>query len=266
MSEPIELRRLTIMPTLKCTLKCKLCCNYMTMFENPKHVPVEEIIHDIDRVFKLVDYTEWLQLVGGEIFMRRDLWKIFDHCLKYKDKFQKLILITNATLLPSKEDLEVLKKYKDGVQVQISDYGKHSYAANEMAEIFEKEGIPFVIKRYHGDIQHYSGWVDNTHFHDRGKNDEDLKEQFENCGQVIMKNFHMYNGKLHGCARSLMATTLGKIEPASRDYIDLNDNKMSNEEKREIIRHFNDSPRVSCRSCISFSEDAERFAAAEQIN
>jgi hypothetical protein len=236
------------------------------MFDQPEHVPTDEIIRDINRIFELVDFTEWLQFVGGEIFMRHDLWEVYRHCLNNrKSKFDKLILITNATLLPCDKDIEVMREYGGNAQVQISDYGEHSYKTKELSALLSENNIPFVIKRYHGDLQHYGGWIDNTHFTDRGKNDEALREQFEHCGQVAMRNFHLYRGVFHGCARSLTASALGKIVPARRDYVDLNDAGMSNEEKREIIRHFNDSPRVSCRSCVSFNEDVERYKAAEQI-
>lgn len=264
MPEPLNLRRLAIMPTLKCTLRCKLCSNYMTMFKNPQHVPADELIRDVDRIFELVDSTEWLQFVGGEVFMRRDLSGLYEHCLIYKDRFDKLILITNATLLPCESDVTVFKKYGEHMQVQISDYGEHSPKVAAMTALFEENKIPFVVKKYHGDVQHYGGWVDNTHFEDRGKSEEALREQFEHCGQVAMRNFHMYRGKLHGCARSLMASTLGKITPAARDVVDLYDKTETDETKREKIRHFNDAPRVSCRSCVSFGNDVERFPAAEQ--
>ncbi|MDR2186282.1 MAG: hypothetical protein LBO80_11555 [Treponema sp.] len=265
MSEPLILRRLCIIPTIKCTLCCKLCSNYIPIFGNVEHVSIEELINDIDQIFDLVDYTEWLQFVGGEIFMRKDLWQIYEYCLTYRKKFEKLILITNATLLPCNKDVDIIKRYGNGVQVQISDYGKYSYKTKEMTDLFMKNDIPYVVKKYYGEMQHYGGWVDNTHFEDRGKSEAAIFEQHKNCGQVVMQNFHLYRGKFQGCARSLLASVLGKIIPAERDFVDLYDNIKSKEEKREIIRHFNDSPRVSCRSCVSFSENVERFPAAEQL-
>ncbi len=265
MEEPLNLRRLAIMPTLKCTLRCKLCSNYMTMFKNAEHVPVDELIRDVDRIFELVDYTEWLQLVGGEIFMRRDMHPLYEHCLNFKNRFDKLILITNATLLPCGEDIAAFKKYAGNMQIQISDYGMYSPMVTDMTALLGRHSIPYVVKRYHGDMQHYGGWVDNTCFEERGKSEEALREQFEHCGQVAMRNFHMYRGKLHGCARSLMASTLGKITPAPRDVLDIYDPAETDAQKREKIRHFNDAPRVSCQSCVSFGDDVERHPAAEQI-
>jgi len=266
MLEPLRLRRLAIIPTLLCTLNCKLCSNYIPLFKGKvNHVSIDEIKNDIDKIFEIIDYTEWLQFVGGEIFMRKDLWEIYEYSLKYKSKFDKLILITNATVLPCEKDIAVLQKYGDSLQVQISDYGKYSYKLTEMVELFEKNKIPYIIKKYHGEVQHYGGWIDNTKFEDKNRTEEELIEQHRSCGQVAMRNFHIYRGKIQGCARSLLASELGKIVPNERDYVDLNDNTKTIEEKKEIIRHFNDSPRVSCRSCASFLDTTNRYRAAEQV-
>lgn len=266
MSEPLKLRRLAIIPTLLCTLNCKLCSNYIPEFKKTaKHIPVDELKRDLDKIFEIVDYTEWLQYVGGEIFMRKDLYELYSHSLTYQDRFDKLILITNATVLPCDNDIKVLKQYGEKLQVQISDYGKYSYKIKEIIQLFEADNIPYIVKRYHGDVQHYGGWIDNTHFEDRGRTEEEVILQHKNCGQVAMRNYHMYRGKIQGCARSLLASELGKIVPAERDYVDIYDETKSKEEKREIIRRFNDSPRVSCRSCASFLDTTNRYKAAEQI-
>lgn len=266
MNEPLNLRRLAIIPTLVCTLKCKLCSNYIPLFRGKvSHVPVDEVIRDVDRIFELVDYTEWLQFVGGEIFMRNDLWRLYEHSLKYKDRFDKLILITNATVLPCERDVAVFEKYGKDIQVQISDYGKYSPKLKEMIALFDDHDIPYVVKKYCGSMQHYGGWIDNTSFEDRRRSEQELIEQHRSCGQVQMRNFHMYRGKIQGCARSLLASELGKIVPAKRDFVDIYDASQTDEEKREVIRHFNDSPRVSCRSCASFLDTTNRYEAAEQL-
>ena len=267
MSEPLNLRRLAIIPTLMCTLNCKLCSNYIPQFKgHVDHIPIEELKRDLDKIFELVDYTEWLQYVGGELFMRKDLWQIYEYALeKYKNKFKKLILITNATVIPCENDIMSFKKYGENIQIQISDYGKYSYAKDQLVELLEKENIPYVVKKYHGDIQHFGGWIDNTHFEDRGRTDDEVIKQHKNCGQVAMQNYHMYRGKIQGCARSLLASELGKIIPAERDFVDLYDETEPNEVKKEKIRNFNEKPRVSCRSCASFLDTTERYEAAEQV-
>lgn len=265
MSEPLHLRRLAIIPTLLCTLNCKLCSNYIPLFKDKaSHVPVDEVNYDLDKIFELVDTAQWLQFVGGELFMRQDLWQVYEYALQYQKRFDKLILITNATVMPCERDIAVFKKYGERLQIQISDYGIYSYKLEQMVQQFEEQNIPYLIKKYHGTIQHYGGWIDNTHFEDQGRTVEELISQHKNCGQVAMQNYHLYRGKIQGCARSLLASELGKITPAERDYVDLYDDSITKEEKKERIRHFNDRPRISCKSCASFLDTTLRYEAAEQ--
>jgi len=266
MSEPLNLNRLTIVPTVRCTLRCEMCASSIPMFKNAEHIPVAELIRDVDRIFELIDYTESLQFIGGEIFMRNDLSELYEHSLIYKNRFDKLKLATNATILPCKNDICVFKKYGENIKIRISNYGKYSPKIDEMAMLFESNGIPFAIKQYYlKNVQQGEGWIDNMCFEDRNRSEMALKHQFEHCKQATRLSFHMYKGKIHGCARSLMASTLGKIIPASRDFVDIYDTKETDVEKREKIRHFNDFPRVSCRSCVSYTDDVELFTAAEQI-
>ena len=264
--QSLSARRLAIVPTLRCTLNCKLCSNHMFRFEKPQDVPVENMLRDIDHIFELFDYIEWLQFVGGEIFMHKDMAAVYEYALKYKSQFGKLILMTNATIVPREEEIAVLKKYGKHCEIMISDYGKYSYKCDEMIKVCEEQNIPYVIKSYHGNSQYFDGWIDNTGFIEFSGSEDELKQQRAGCAQVKMKNMHCLNGKLHRCSNSCFMTELGKSKPESRDFVDLNDGSVSLEEKREIIRNFYEDPVASCRVCSWWNVDhAERFPAAEQI-
>ena len=108
--QPLVARRLAVVPTLRCTLNCKLCCNHMNRFKHPYDIPIDKLKQDIDRLFELFDYIKWIQFVGGEIFIRDDMAEVYEYTLKYKSKFDKLILMTNATIAPRPAEIEVLKK------------------------------------------------------------------------------------------------------------------------------------------------------------
>lgn len=262
----ISARRLAIVTTLKCTLECKLCCNLMPKFEKPHDVPLKSILDDIDHIFEIFDYVEWLQFVGGEIFMHRDMAAVYEYALKYRDKFEKLILMTNATIIPRSEEVDALKKYGEQCLVMISDYGKYSYKLNEMAEVFKTQGIPYVIKSYHGDMQYYGGWIDNSGFNEFTGSDEELNKKIIACPQINMKNMHCLNGKLHMCSNSCFMSELGVSSPQNRDFVEMNDNSISLEEKRNIIKDFYKKPVEACRICSFKNLDtAKRFPAAEQM-
>ena len=69
----LTLRRLAVIPTLRCTLRCRLCCNSVPLYDHPPLLPAEEVSADIDAAFALADRIEWFQFVGGEIFLYREL-------------------------------------------------------------------------------------------------------------------------------------------------------------------------------------------------
>lgn len=265
--QTLSARRLSIVSTLKCTLKCKLCCNLMPMFKKPYDVSLESMINDIDHIFELFDHVEWLQFVGGEIFMHKDMAAVYEYALKYRAKFDKLILMTNATIAPNDKEISALKKYGEHCKILISDYGDHSYKRDEMTEICKANNIPYLLKCYNGNSQYYDGWFDNTGFKKFVGSEDELDRQAAGCPQVKMENMTSLNGKIHICSNSCFMTELGVNKPASQDFVDLNDNSISLDEKREIIRNFYKKPVEACKICSWWNAaNVERFPAAEQID
>ena len=262
----IQTKRMSIVPTFVCTLRCKLCSNHMPEFKNPPCASVEEMKSDIDQLFTLFDKIEWLQFVGGEIFTHRHLDEVFEYCKKYSDQFERLIIETNATLMPTEKEMESLLSYGSKLKVMISDYGDLSRARDSWVEVMEANGIEYVLKKYHGDVgeQHFGGWIDNTYCRDLLEPDDYVTSQSALCAQVRLENMHVFKGKLHRCSNSLFLSELGVCVPNKGDYIDLNDDT-SLEERREVLAKFYAYPRKSCHYCTWKSGDeAERYGAAEQ--
>lgn len=259
-------KRMSIVPTFVCTLRCKLCSNHMPAFQNPPKATVEEMKSDIDQLFQLFDKIEWLQFVGGEIFTHRQLDEVFEYCKKYSGQFDRLIVETNATIMPTEQELESLLSYGDRLKVMISDYGELSKARDQMVEIFDAHHVEYVLKRYYGDTehQHFGGWIDNTPCRDLLEPDDYVTRQAAQCAQVRLENMHVFRGKLHRCSNSLFLSELGVCVPNHGDFVDLNDGS-SPEEKRAVIEKFYAYPRKSCHYCTWKSGDsAERYGAAEQ--
>ena len=262
----LKTKRMSIVPTFVCTLRCRLCSNHMPAFEHPPCATVEELEADIDALFALFGHIEWLQFVGGEIFTHKHLDEVFGYCGKYSAQFDRLIVETNATLLPTDRELESLLSYGGKLKVMISDYGGLSKAKDAFVRICEENGIEYVLKRYYGvpESQHFGGWIDNTPCRDLLEPDDYVTEQAARCAQVRLENMHVFRGKLHRCSNSLFLSELGVCVPNRGDYVDLHDGS-SLEEKRALIRRFYDYPRKSCHYCTWKSGDsAERFGAAEQ--
>lgn len=262
----LKTKRMSIVPTFVCTLRCKLCSNHMPAFQHPPKATADEMKSDIDRLFQLFDRIEWLQFVGGEIFTHKQLDEVFDYCKKYSDRFDRLIIETNATIMPTERELESLLSYGSRLKVMISDYGDLSRARDAFVETLERHGIEYVLKKYYGDpeSQHFGGWIDNTPCRDLLEPDDYVTAQAAQCAQVRLENMHVFRGKLHRCSNSLFLSELGVCVPNRGDYVDLNDGS-SLEEKRAVIERFYAYPRKSCHCCTWKSGDtAERHGAAEQ--
>lgn len=262
----LKTKRMSIVPTFVCTLRCKLCSNHIPAFQSPPTATAEEMRADIDTLFALFDRIEWLQFVGGEIFTHKHLDEVFDYCKKYSDRFDRLIIETNATVMPTEKEMESLLSYGSRLKVMISDYGELSRARDKMVEAFSARGAECVVKRYYGDLesQHFGGWIDNTPRRDLLEPDDYVTKQAALCAQVRLENMHVFRGKLHRCSNSLFLSELGVCVPNQGDFVELHDGS-SLEEKQEIVKKFYAYPRKSCHYCTWKSGDsAERYGAAEQ--
>lgn len=266
MPEALTTKRMSIVPTTRCTLKCKLCSNHMPAFLNPSDIPVQIIMQDIDALFSLFDHIEWLQFVGGEIFMHPHLAEVYRYSQRYVKYFDKLILETNATLLPKKEELEALSEYGDMAQVMISDYGSLSAKRDQFVDLLEAYRIPYILKKYYGEDQHCNGWIDNTGRRNYGESDEVVYKNFKNCPQMKIENMHCYSGKLYSCPNSLFMSELRILSPKHEDFVDLGNNEMTWEEKKNIIKNFYSHPVEACRYCMwKYADTVPRYHAAEQL-
>lgn len=266
MPESLVTKRMSIVPTMRCTLRCKLCSNHMPAFTNPVDASVSEMKRDIDLLFELFDRIEWLQFVGGEIFLHHGMAEIYEYCQKYRNQFDKLILETNATLLPRESEIEALCKYGSDANVMISDYGPLSTKINEFTQLLEKNGIPYVLKKYHSEDQHCGGWIDNTGRRNYGESHEAVVRQYPKCPQMRIENMHSYRGKLYSCPNSLFMGELGVLVPNERDYVDLLDDTQALEKKREVVSKFYAEPPVACHYCMwKYADTVKRYPAAEQL-
>ena len=263
---PLIARRLAVVPTTNCTLKCKLCGDFL--FDGGvkrRDIPFEEVCSDIDACFDLFDRVEWLQFVGGEVFIYRDFAKLMHYVQRYRPRFDRLVIETNATSAPNREERSAMLEYGRDLFVFISNYGDLSYERDKFVAFMDEYGIDHSLKKYHGEEQYYNGWIDNTNPYNLKEPGDVLEVNSKNCPQNRIQNMHVYDGKLHRCSNSCFMLEMGLFPPKERDFVDLRDNSRSREEKREIINEFYDYARQSCRYCKQkYMAILPRYPAAQQ--
>lgn len=116
---PLVLPRIMVMPTTRCNMRCKGCSSLLPYFKNPKDVSIEQILKDFELFFSGID--ECMRItIGGEPFLYPHLQEIVEYLIGQK-KVLGIMLITNSTIMPAPQVLELLRNPK--VFVEISDYG-----------------------------------------------------------------------------------------------------------------------------------------------
>ncbi|MCL2019510.1 MAG: radical SAM protein, partial [Oscillospiraceae bacterium] len=216
MSDILVARRLAIVPTTNCTLNCKLCGDLLFGPVKRRDIPFEDVCRDIDACFDLLDHVEWLQFVGGEVFIYNDFAKLIRYTQKYRSKFDKLIIETNATVAPNEDERAAMLEFGNDLFVFISNYGTNSYQFDEFVKFMDDNKIEYSIKKYHGENQYYNGWIDNTNPVDLKEPGDVLEVNSKNCPQNRLKNMHVFDGEMHRCSNSCFMLQAGCFPPKDR--------------------------------------------------
>ena len=269
MNDKLSLRRAVLNITAKCTLKCKHCVMGAPYYKNPPHYKYEIIEKTIEKMFAIVDHIQWIEFSGGEPLMHEELGKMMEKLMEYHSQFDKLLIMTNGTLLPRGDVAEIMKKYHESIIVMMSHYGELSRNADKLIAFCNENNIACEVKKYYGEEQHYGGWVDYGDFHKYNRNEEILKEMYQRCGATKMKGcFTTHGGQMHWCVPSARGMKLtNKIPDNKEEYIDLFDESMTVEMQREKIKKMQNAEYISaCDYCAGFSEENSiRIKAAEQV-
>ena len=259
-------RRLAIVPTTKCTLNCRLCGDFLCGPVARRDIPFADVCRDLDACFDLFDRVEWLQFVGGEVFIYKDFARLLRHAQTHRDRFDRLVIETNATVMPNADEQAAMLEYGKDLSVFISHYGDLSYRRDALVAFLDKHGLAHSSKKYHGENQYFNGWIDNTNPYDLKEPGDVLEVNAKNCPQNRIRNMHVYDGKLHRCSNSCFMLEMGLFPPKEGDFVDLRDDSPPREEKRRILFEFYDYARRSCRYCKQkYMAILPRHPAAQQV-
>lgn len=266
MVERVNLDRCGLVTTKKCTLKCKLCGGYIPEYKNSNHYDLTHLTETIDNFFGLIDYVQDFSITGGEPLLRKDLNKIIEKTLEYSSKIGRLLILTNGTILPKEDTLDVLKNNSEKCFVTVSNYGDRlSRRADDLKALLEENLIPHRIINYSGDDLFCDGWVD---YGDHSQQHFTIEERDEKGKSCAIRTRHVsiiMDGQFHSCGRSFRRMELGVIPRDKKEYVDLFDDTRSDEEKRETIMDmYNAVSTTACAYCNGLRSDSERFPPAEQ--
>jgi hypothetical protein len=222
---------------------------------------VEDIKKDIDGFFEIFNGCNHFDIEGGETLLHPDIPEIVTHSLKYSDRFKYIALLTNGTIVPKKELLEICEN--NPVFFIIDDYGENlSIKKDKVIEALEKYNLKYRVDTYHSDNQYCGGWIDMGDFSYKNYSKEQLMNNFKHC-RATHGIPYIKEGKIFPC--TIAAPGISHIPLLSGEYIDLRDKTQTISDKIKIAENFYKKPIAHCAYCNAFIVSSPRISAAEQF-
>ncbi len=141
-------KQITMYVTDKCSLRCKACAAGKQFFrpEEAKNISVESVLQDFEKTMQLIDWVDFLSILGGEPLLRNDLDEIIDGIASHPlaRNIGRIWVITNGTITPRENILQALARHSN-VEVLISNYREKSVHIAELVEGLSRHGISYSV-------------------------------------------------------------------------------------------------------------------------
>ena len=249
--------------TSRSTLKCKHCNMFMPYYREHVDYTAKDILEDLELLFRHVDYIVAYEILGGEPLINGELADMIRQIGdRYGNRIGNIGIITNGTLLPDEQLIEISKKYN--VKYDFSDYTDvvdYKKRFDSAVKIVSDAGLRYSVNRS-------LRWCDfgfpvNNRMYDFDK----VREHMLSCGPI----FHGLNdGKYYYCHVSWSADKAKLLKNVSDDYIDLRTLDDDDRAKEAILEHSNGNMAKGfvklCKICGGCGNDNTEFVkAAEQM-
>jgi nitrogen regulatory protein PII-like uncharacterized protein len=251
----ISITQLGIMVTSRCNLRCKYC-NQMAPYLQSHDYDTNEIIRTLELFTAGIDEIIFVDLIGGEVFLNKNMHKIAKWCCDC-DKIKNVFITTNSTIIPTGENLECLRH--DKIKIGLDDYGPLSVRLNELISLFKSSGI-------HYSIMKLDYWHDMNVIEKQNRSIDKLKDMYDDC--IFSKNLVVYGNCISHCCNSYTIRLLNDAPELKNDgFLKFDEPNLPVENIRKKIFQFihNFEYLKACDYCHGTGEDAIRVSVAEQL-
>ena len=107
----LNIKSLDVQITERCSLKCVDCSNLMQYYERPTNTNLDQLFLAVDRFMSCINKIHEFRVIGGDPFMHKEMHKVVDRLKKY-DQVEKIVIYTNAKIIPKGDNLACLKHKK----------------------------------------------------------------------------------------------------------------------------------------------------------
>ena len=227
----------------------------MQYYEKPKDSDMDVLLKSIDRFMQCIDNLDEFRVLGGDPFMNKELYKVINKLVTY-EKCKRVVVYTNAKIVPKGENLTCLKNKK--VVLDITNYGEICSAHLKLVELAKKENIAFTTIRC-------TEWLDSGRILPySGKSEKELENLFTNCCQSEL--ISLLHGKLYRCPFSANGVNLKAIPQNDSDEVNLINDNLSVNELREQIKKlcYDKKYLTACSYCNGKDVSTLRIPSATQ--
>ena len=228
--------------TTKCNLRCMNCSNLIPEIQHKaEHVPFDIFKRDFDMLMSNFDYIYCLQIHGGEPLLHPEIDKILAYVLKSKNKIWIIKIITNGTVLPSQNLLNVISR--QNVMVGASNYKINEGLRDKLRTIYATNHVFFM--QFAEKQWNIFKKPEKETFSIR-----ELKSKYEKCLNNIYPSYK--NKKLYLCSRLANIVT-------QKDNIEDDGIELSFSSKKGAIKFLKKDYSINCKYC---QIDEENFCEA----
>ncbi len=225
--------KVTTSVTTACTFNCQYCNMLMPYYKETKAYSCEMLCKDADMFFTLVDYVTSFVIIGGEPLIYKNLCSYLEYLgNRYGSRIANIQLITNGSILPSKELLNIVQKYN--IEIRISDYTltmPYESRLKKFVDMLENNQIKYIVFKQ-------EEWLDFGFPHEKismGETKEELREHMLNCHGMC---HWLHNGKYYYCSSAWSANECGIFELQEGDYLRLDELVKTPLEGKEALLKF----------------------------
>lgn len=252
------LPQLQVLVTTRCSLRCKNCNAYIPYFGNAgrcshRELSPEDFQRDMERLASAVTGIRRFILIGGEPLMHPKLARLIDIAVA-SPLVSVVEIITNGTLVPHQDVLDVVERHRERVYFHISNYAANGALAPRLKHealfaAFRERGIKYQMAEapvWHKEVP-FTGRLD----------DAAARAMFASCW--IKRCVQIFDGRMAVCPKASSGYELGMIENAPGETVDL---RSEGDLRQQLVAFYQRDFFDACRACARIDEDV---LVAEQV-